>query len=174
MRWNRSPGAQARWRLWWSRFIGTVDLTPLLADHGFAPRTAFLSEFGNRLRKKVLPGTPETTDMAELYDLLLSSRFDVRWLKALDSATLKRLHDLLVASPSNAAASSDAFNHRLLAKRLDGRPDLLREPGLRHRLCLRNPRAHVARSPGRPAVSRTAHRFRGTASGGAFARHTQP
>jgi site-specific recombinase len=95
------PGAQARWRLWWSRFIGTVDLTPLLADHGFAPRTAFLSELGNRLRKKVLPGTPETTDMAELYGLLLSSRFDVRWLKALDSATLKRLHDLLIVPPSN-------------------------------------------------------------------------
>ncbi len=93
------PEAQARWRRWWQRFIGTVDLTPLLADHGFAPRTAFLSEFGNRLRKKVLPGTPETTDMAELYDLLLSSRFDVRWLKALDSATLKRVHDLLVVSP---------------------------------------------------------------------------
>ncbi|WP_439520323.1 site-specific recombinase [Hydrogenophaga sp.] len=95
------PDGRALWRLWWSRFIGTVDLTPLLADHGFASRTAFLSEFGNRLRKKVLPGTPETTDMGELYDLLLSSRFDVRWLKALDSATLKRLHELLIAPPAH-------------------------------------------------------------------------
>ncbi len=93
------PALQARWRRWWSRFITTVDLTPLLADHGFAPRTAFLSEFGNRLRKKVLPGTPETTDMAELFDLLLSARFDVRWLKALDSETLKRLRTLLIAPP---------------------------------------------------------------------------
>lgn len=93
------PALQARWRRWWNRFITTVDLTPLLADHGFAPRTAFLSEFGNRLRKKVLPGTPETTDMAELFDLLLSARFDVRWLKALDSDTLKRLRALLVAPP---------------------------------------------------------------------------
>lgn len=100
------PGAQARWLVWWGRFIGTVDLTPLLADHGFAPRTAFLSEFGNRLRKKVLPGTPETTDMAELYDLLLASRFDVRWLKALDTATLKRLHDLLIAPPAPLADNS--------------------------------------------------------------------
>ena len=95
------PALQARWRRWWSRFITTVDLTPLLADHGFAPRTAFLSEFGNRLRKKVLPGTPETTDMAELFDLLLSARFDVRWVKALDSDTLKRLRTLLIA-PSEA------------------------------------------------------------------------
>lgn len=94
------PALQVRWRRWWSHFVGTVDLTPLLADHGFAPRTAFLSEFGNRLRKKILPGTPETTDMAELFDLLLSARFDVRWLKALDSETLKRLRAVLIAPPA--------------------------------------------------------------------------
>lgn len=105
------PALQARWRRWWSHFVGTVDLTPLLADHGFAPRTAFLSEFGNRLRKKVLPGTPETTDMAELFDLLLSARFDVRWLKALDSETLKRLRAVLIAAPAEsdgAAAAPDS------------------------------------------------------------------
>ena len=92
-----NPVGRARWRRWWARFTGTVDLTPLLADHGFAPRTAFLSEFGNRLRKKVLPGTPETTNMAELFDLLLPSRFDVRWLKALDTATLQRVRTVLAA-----------------------------------------------------------------------------
>ncbi|MDO9436792.1 site-specific recombinase [Hydrogenophaga sp.] len=103
-----TPEAQARWQRWWRQFIGTVDITPLLADHGFAPRTAFLSEFGNRLRKKVLPGTPETTDMAELFDLLLSSRFDVRWLKALDSETLKRLHSGLIEPLPEAATPSDS------------------------------------------------------------------
>ena len=48
-----------------------VDIAPMLADFGFAPRTAFLSELGHRLRRKVLPGTPETTDLAELFGLLL-------------------------------------------------------------------------------------------------------
>ena len=91
-----NPDLQLRWRRWWQRFVETVDITPLLADHGFAPRTAFMSEFGNRLRKKVLPNTPETTDLAELFGLLLPTRFDVRWLKALDSATLLRLRDLLI------------------------------------------------------------------------------
>ncbi|QHE88272.1 site-specific recombinase [Hydrogenophaga sp. BPS33] len=105
-----TPEAQARWRRWWQAFIGTVDITPLLADHGFAPRTAFLSEFGNRLRKKVLPGTPETTDMAELFDLLLSSRFDVRWLKALDSETLQRLRSSLL-DPAEAAVVSTGSAH---------------------------------------------------------------
>lgn len=97
-----NDASRQRWQRWWSRFIGTVDLTPLLADHGFAPRTAFLSEFSNRLRKKVLPGTPETGDMAELFDLLLSSRFDVRWLKAIDSETLRRLRGLLSDGPAEA------------------------------------------------------------------------
>jgi site-specific recombinase len=109
-----TPEGQARWRRWWGQFIGTVDLTPLLADHGFAPRTAFLSEFGNRLRKKVLPGTPETTDMAELFDLLLSSRFDVRWLKALDSETLRRLRSELIASPEVANSVAGFWQSALM------------------------------------------------------------
>jgi site-specific recombinase len=109
-----TPEAQARWRRWWGHFIGTVDLTPLLADHGFAPRTAFLSEFGNRLRKKVLPGTPETTDMAELFDLLLSSRFDVRWLKALDSETLRRLRSELIAPPEVADSVAGFWQSALM------------------------------------------------------------
>ena len=47
------PDALARWRRWLRCFVQTVDITPLLADHGFAPRTAFLSEFGHRLRRKL-------------------------------------------------------------------------------------------------------------------------
>jgi site-specific recombinase len=90
------PEWRARWHLWWQAFVSSVDATPLLADYGFAPRTAFMSELGHRLRRKVLPGTPETTDLAELFGLLLPTRFDVRWIKALDSATLQRLHGLLM------------------------------------------------------------------------------
>jgi len=91
------PEWLARWRLWWQRFVGTVDATPLLADHGFAPRTAFLSEFGLRLRRKLLPATPETTDLGELFDLLFPDAFDAQWLRALDPETLQRLQELLFA-----------------------------------------------------------------------------
>ena len=80
------PEWQTHWHDWWRTFVGSVDATPLLADYGFAPRTAFLSELAHRLRRKVLPGTPETTDLAELFGLLLPTRFDVLWLKALDTA----------------------------------------------------------------------------------------
>ena len=85
------PALRERWHDWQRAFVQGVDLTPLLADFGFAPRTAFLSELGHRVRRKLLPGTPETHDLAELFSLLLPSPFDVRWIKALDSATLERL-----------------------------------------------------------------------------------
>ena len=96
------PAALARWRVWWQRFSETVDVTPLLADHGFAPRTAFLSEFGHRLRRKLLPGTPETTDLAELFGLLLPSDADAHWIKALDRATLQRLSAVLLTETDAA------------------------------------------------------------------------
>ncbi|MDM7944238.1 MAG: site-specific recombinase [Hydrogenophaga sp.] len=109
------PELRLRWQRWWQHFVATVDITPLLADHGFAPRTAFLSEFGNRLRKKVLPNTPETTDLGELFGLLLPTRFDVRWLKALDSATLLRLRDLLIgAGPEPHAKDADFWQVALM------------------------------------------------------------
>lgn len=101
------PDGPARWRAWWRRFTETVDLAPLLADHGFAPRTAFLSEFGHRLRRKVLPGTPETSDLGALFDLLLPEAADVRWLRALDSLTLQRLGALL-AEPADTSTGHPA------------------------------------------------------------------
>ncbi|WP_234267173.1 site-specific recombinase [Hydrogenophaga sp. NFH-34] len=94
----------ARWHPWWNTFLQTVDLTPLLADFGFAPRTAFLSEFNHRMRRKLLPGTPETTDLAELFGLLLPSPFDARWIQALDTATLQRLRSLLLEAPADDGA----------------------------------------------------------------------
>jgi len=56
--------------------LQTVDVTTLLADFGFAPRTAFIKELTDRLRRKILPGTPETIDSAELFALVAPSRFD--------------------------------------------------------------------------------------------------
>ena len=37
------PQWRERWRAWWQLFKDTVDPAPLLADFGFAPRTAFMS-----------------------------------------------------------------------------------------------------------------------------------
>jgi site-specific recombinase len=54
------PELMARVRVWWQILLGTVDGTTLLADYGFSSRSAFISEFAERVRQKMLPGTPET------------------------------------------------------------------------------------------------------------------
>ena len=97
------PEARARLRAWWLRLLQTVDITILLADFGFAPRTAFLSELTERLRRKLLPGTPETIDASELFALALPTRFDAQWLTLLDETQLARLVALL-EEPGQAAA----------------------------------------------------------------------
>eukprot|EP01034_Spumella_vulgaris_P038170 gene38170-47121_t len=73
----------------------TVDITTLLADFGFAPRTALVSELAVRLRTKWLPGTPETIDASELFVLALPHEFDAQWVSALDETQLNRLAALL-------------------------------------------------------------------------------
>lgn len=56
------PELQGRLQAWWQTLLQTVDITTLLADFGFAPRTAFVSELAERVRRKLLPSTPETED----------------------------------------------------------------------------------------------------------------
>jgi site-specific recombinase len=68
------PQWRERWRAWWRLFKDTVDPAPLLADFGFAPRTAFMSALGERLRRKLLPITPDTYDLINLFDFLLPIR----------------------------------------------------------------------------------------------------
>jgi site-specific recombinase len=71
------------------------DLTALLADFGFAPRAAFTSELGERLRLALLPGTPDTDDLGQLFQLIFKGRGDALWLAAIDAGTLRRLAVLL-------------------------------------------------------------------------------
>ncbi len=89
------PELQARLQAWWARLIDTVDITTLLADFGFAPRTALVSELAVRLRTQWLPGTPETIDASELFVLALPHEFDAQWVSALDETQLNRLAALL-------------------------------------------------------------------------------
>ena len=91
----RDAALEMRFRAWWEVLADTVDITTLLADFGFAPRTAFLSELGQRIRRKLLPITPETSDAAALFELALDTDTDAAWLTALDEDTLQRLASLL-------------------------------------------------------------------------------
>ncbi len=89
---------------WWAALVGTVDATTLLADFGFAPRTAFFSELAERLRYQFLPASPETIDASELFTLALPTDFDAQWLAELDEATLARLVALLVPGDAQGAS----------------------------------------------------------------------
>jgi site-specific recombinase len=101
------PELVGRWQAWWRVFRRDVDIAPMLADFGFAPRTAFLSEFGHRLRRKVLPGTPETTDLAELFGQLLPTEFDRLWLLALPPALLERVQTVLFGHDTPQVTPTD-------------------------------------------------------------------
>lgn len=73
------------------RIWAEVDNAALLADFGFAPRMDLWGELGRRLRARVLPLTPATTDLGELFALLFPHADDADWLLAIDAATLERL-----------------------------------------------------------------------------------
>jgi site-specific recombinase len=79
--------------------LNDTNLAGLMADFGFAPRTAFTSELAERLRLACLPGTPETQDLGELFQLVFSDPRDAAWLEAVDATTLQRLGTLLVDAP---------------------------------------------------------------------------
>jgi site-specific recombinase len=102
---------QARLQAWWTVFIDRVDITTLLADFGFAPRTAMITEVSDRIRNKLLPGTPETIDASELFSIALPSEFDARWLSALPEEWLQRLAALLMPADSQGASF---WQHALL------------------------------------------------------------
>ncbi len=105
------PALAGRVRLAWQTLLATIDGTTLLADFGFASRSAFVSEFAERLRLKIMPGTPETVDAAELFSLALSQGFDAQWLAALDDPLLARLAALLASPP---APGPTLWQHTLL------------------------------------------------------------
>jgi site-specific recombinase len=96
------PELRERMRAWWRTFTQAVDLTTLLADYGFAPRTAFVSELTERLRRKILPGTPETTDASDLFRMVLPGVFDAGWIALLDETQLARIGALLADATVDA------------------------------------------------------------------------
>ena len=105
------PELAQRLKTWWQVLLRTVDVTTLLADFGFAPRTAFVSELANRLRRKILPGTPETIDAAELFALVAPSDFDALWLAAISDVQIEQLVALL---SSNVRADTLIWQHHLM------------------------------------------------------------
>jgi len=76
-----------------------VDAVSLFAEVGFAPRMALWHEFLARLRRRVLPATADTRDLAALFELLFGDEADEDWIAAIDDELLGRLSLLFVAAP---------------------------------------------------------------------------
>lgn len=101
---DADPVLRERLQAWWRQMADGLDITTLLADFGFAPRTAFFSEFAERLRFKMMPRSPDTIDASELFSQALPTDFDAQWLVALDLATARRLLALLLGPTRNRPA----------------------------------------------------------------------
>ena len=78
-----------------------VDAVSLFAEVGFAPRMALWHEFLGRLRRRLLPGTTDTRDLAALFELLFGSEADEDWIAAIDDDLLARLSLLFSATPDD-------------------------------------------------------------------------
>jgi site-specific recombinase len=96
---DRNPDRREQVSLLLARLWRDVDSAALLADFGFSPRHDFGGELAQRLRSHLLPLTPATTDLGELFGLLFPQSDDGTWLEALDAATLARVAALLHAPP---------------------------------------------------------------------------
>jgi site-specific recombinase len=101
---ERHPQHAADFAAVWAQIWRDMDGTGLFADVGFASRMALWSEFLLRLRLKLLPGTVDTREVAELLGLLFAEGSDEQWLLAIDDETLHRLARLF----STAGLDSDA------------------------------------------------------------------
>jgi site-specific recombinase len=88
---DRHPEHQVRVAELLRRIWAEVDNAALLADFGFAPRMDLWGELGRRIRARVLPLTPATTDLGELFALLFPHADDADWLLAIDDETLARM-----------------------------------------------------------------------------------
>jgi site-specific recombinase len=75
-------------------FWRDVDAATLFADFGYSARQSMFGEVAGRLSEKLLPGTPQTSDLVTLFQLLFDPG-DIEWVEALDTPTLHRAAALM-------------------------------------------------------------------------------
>ncbi len=84
-----------------ARFLQELRAAGLFSDFGFGPRMSLSSEIADRLRLRLLPLTPDTCELAELFPLLFRDDDDA-WIEAIDAATLQRLSAALRSTGGGA------------------------------------------------------------------------
>ncbi|MFO1330275.1 MAG: recombinase [Rubrivivax sp.] len=101
---DHQPGLRARVQGLLGAFWREADAAALLADHGFGSRLSLHGDVAARLRRRLLPGTPETADLAQLFDLLFEPD-DAVWLCTIDAPTLARVAALVGVPQALAGAT---------------------------------------------------------------------
>ena len=139
---DHRPGLRDQAAAVLGRFWAEMDTAALFADFGFSSRANFFGELGQRLKRKLLPITPATTDLSELFGLLFPDADDALWLESLDEVMLDRLRRLMppdavgdhawqaplldaimfLASAVRAAAFSGALRQRMSGELLAHEP----------------------------------------------------
>jgi site-specific recombinase len=103
------------------RAVAGLDIRSLLADLGLGPRQGFWGELGARMQSKLLPRSPDTTSLGELFPLIFSEERDADWLRALadtDARTLERLQALVMDSLAAAEPPTARGTHLMDAMTL--------------------------------------------------------
>ena len=95
---ERNPEPRVRVVALLGRFWRETDMASLFADFGFTARRDLVGELLERIGLRLLPGTPDTDDLAALFQLLFTEDGDAAWLAAIDADTLARLAALLSAA----------------------------------------------------------------------------
>jgi site-specific recombinase len=122
------PALHERLRAMVGRFWREVDAAALFADFGLGARQSLFSEIARRARLRLLPGTPETADLAELFQLLFEPA-DAAWVAQIDAALLDRLALLLAPEADSPwrAAMLDAVTILVSAVHAAGHAPALRQ-----------------------------------------------
>ena len=109
---DQNPALRAQVQGMLQAFWRDIDAAALLADFGFGARLSLRSELLARIRRRLLPGTPDTTDLAALFPLLFDAT-DGPWLQAMDQGTLARVAEL--AAPAGEDGRPTRLNAGLHA-----------------------------------------------------------
>ena len=125
---ERNPEPRERIVALLSRLWHECDVASLFADFGFTARRDLWGEVGERLALRLLPGTPDTDDLADLFALLFTEDSDADWLAAVDADTLARLAALL--SAARAGPVDSATGSAPVASGAAGNADEWRTPVL--------------------------------------------
>jgi site-specific recombinase len=95
---DRQPALRERVRTLADAFWREIDADALFADLGFGARRSFASELWTRVRDRLLPATPETRDLAALFQLIFRAE-DATWMAAIDRPTAARTVALMGPGP---------------------------------------------------------------------------